>query len=146
MYWRQNRLKPLTTSAKKREERRLKQTKRYNLFLFAVVMIGFILIFINLTGQTNESTVPIDFSNENKTVREWKQSGFVKSMDDATGTLVLNETLWNDLSAPQRESVVILLRVYYAHLSDTKESNLIIKGDLSQQLLVRSEVVSISGK
>jgi len=146
MHGRQNRLKPLPISAKKREGRRLKQAKRINLILFVVVIIGFIIIFIHLIPHESEPVVPINFNDQKGTMREWIQSGFVKSMDDSTGTLVLNEALWNRLSPPQKESIVILLRGYYALNRGTKESKLIIEGDISGQLLISAEVVSISSK
>jgi hypothetical protein len=146
IYQWENKLKSLKPISNKREERRLKQIKRLNLFLLFVVIFGFIIILIDFVGHRSESAVPIDFNDQNRTIREWKQSGFVKSMDDTSRTLVMNETLWNELSTPRKESVVIFLRGYYAQQSGTKESKLTIKGDVSQKLLVSSEVASISSK
>jgi hypothetical protein len=140
-YW-----KKIKLTSKQREERRLRQTKRLNLFLFCVVVVGLMLSLFHFIGRYKGSDVSIDFADRQSTIRTWKQSGFVKSMDDTAGTLVMNEALWNKLSTPQKESVVILLRAFYAERSGTKESKLIIKGDLSQKLLVSREVVSISGK
>jgi cell division protein FtsI/penicillin-binding protein 2 len=146
MYNRKIKLRPLTPYEKKRAENRLKQAKRLNLFLLFVVIIGFILILRYLLGHSIKSVVPINFSDQKGTLGEWVQSGFVRSIDDSTGTLVLNEALWNQLSTPQKESVVILFRGFFARKRGTKESKLIIKGDISRQLLVSTEVVSISSK
>ena len=146
MYRRQIRLKPLLISAKKREEMRLKKARRTNLILFIVVIIGFIIILIKLIPHGSKPVVPINFNDQKGTLGEWVQSGFVRSMDDSTGTLILNEALWNQLSTPQKESVVILFRGFFARKRGTKESKLIIKGDISRQLLVSTEVVSISSK
>ena len=123
-----------------------KQIKRLNLVLLFVVILGLIIILIDFVGHHNEAAVPLDFVDQNGTIRGWKQSGFVKSMDDTTQTIVINEALWNELSTPQKESVVIFIRGYYAQQGGTKESRVIIKGDLSQKLLVSSEVTSISSK
>jgi cell division protein FtsI/penicillin-binding protein 2 len=146
MYNRKIKLRPLTPYEKKRAENRLKQAKRLNLFLLFVVIIGFILILRYLLGHSIKSVVTINFSDQKGTLGEWVQSGFVRSIDDSTGTLVLNEALWNQLSTPQKESVVILFRGFFARKRGTKESKLIIKGDISRQLLVSTEVVSISSK
>ena len=146
MYNRKIKLRPLTPYEKKRAEKRLKQAKRLNLFLLFVVIIGFILILRYLLGHSIKSVVTINFSDQKGTLGEWVQSGFVRSIDDSTGTLVLNEALWNQLSTPQKESVVILFRGFFARKRGTKESKLIIKGDISRQLLVSTEVVSISSK
>jgi hypothetical protein len=146
MYRRQYALKPLTRSEKKREERRLRQTKRLNLILLCVVILGFIVIIVKLRKHDDVPLVLLDFRNQPLTIREWKQSGFIKSINDSTGTLVMNEAQWNDLPVQQREGVVIFLRRYYARRSNTNESKLIIKGDVSQQLLVSSDVVTITGK
>jgi cell division protein FtsI/penicillin-binding protein 2 len=146
MYNRKIKLRPLTPYEKKRAENRLKQAKRFNLFLLFVVIIGFILILRYLLGHSIKSVVTINFSDQKGTLGEWVQSGFVRSIDDSTGTLVLNEALWNQLSTPQKESVVILFRGFFARKRGTKESKLIIKGDISRQLLVSTEVVSISSK
>lgn len=142
----ENNLKPLRTIPNKRKEKRLKQIKRLNLFLSFIVIIGFVIVLNNIIGHNSESPVSIDFNDQKKTMREWKQSGFVRSIDNATRTLIMNETLWNELSAPQKESVVIFLRGYYTQQGGTKESKLIIKGDISQKLLVNSEVATISSK
>lgn len=146
MHWKQNRLKPFLISAKKREEKRLKNVKRINLILFVVVVIGFIVIIISLKKHDYKPVVPINFNDQNGTMREWVHLGFVTSLDDSTGTLVLNEAQWNKLSTPQKESVVILLRGYYTHMKGTKESKLFIEGDISRQLLVSADVASISSK
>ena len=146
MHWKQNRLKPLPVSARKREEKRLKQAKRINLILFIIVIIGCIIIFITTTKYNSEPVVSINFNDQQGTMREWVHSGFVMSLDDSTGTLVLNEALWNKLSTAQKESTVILLRAYYARMKGIKESKMIIKGNVSGQLLVSTEVVSISCK
>ena len=144
MYQRQIKLRPLTASEKKREEKRLKRAKRFNLFLLFVVIVGFVIILRHITGHGSKSVVAINFSDPKWTITEWKESGFVKSIHNSTATVVIDEARWNELSTPQKESVVMLLRSYYARQSGTKESKLIIKGDLSEQLLVSSEVVSIS--
>jgi hypothetical protein len=146
MYSRKIKLRPLTPYEKKRAEKRLKQAKRLNLFLLFVVIIGFILILLHVIGHESKSVVTINFSDQKETITEWRESGFVKSINNSTGTLVIDEARWNELSTPQKESVVMLLRSYYARQSGTKESKLIILGDLSKQLLVSSEVVSISIK
>jgi len=80
------------------------------------------------------------------TITEWKESRFVKSINNSIGTLVINEARWNELSTPQKEGVVKLFRSFYARQSGTKESKLIIEGDFSGQLLISAEVVSISSK
>jgi hypothetical protein len=111
-----------------------------------VVIIGFILILLHFKGHESKSVVTINFSDQKGSITEWRESGFVKSINNSTGTLVINEARWNELSTPKKEGVVMLFRNYYARQSGTKESKLIIKGDLSGQLLVSSEVVSISSK
>jgi hypothetical protein len=146
MYSKKITLRPLLPYEKKRAEKRLKQAKRLNLFLMSVVIIGFILILFHAIGHRSKSVVPINFSNQKGTITEWRESGFVKSINNSTGTLAIDEARWHELSAPQKESVVMLLRSYYARQSGTKESKLMIKGDLSGQLLASSEVVSISSK
>jgi hypothetical protein len=146
MYSRRITLRPLSPYEKKRAEKRLKLTKRLNLLLLFVVIIGFILILLQFIGHKSKSVVTINFSDQTGTITEWRESGFVKSINNSTGTLVINEARWNELSAPQKEGVVMLLRSYYASQSGTKELKLIIKGDLSEQILVSSEVVSISSK
>ena len=146
MYSRRITLRPLSPYEKQRAEKRLKQAKRLNLLLLFVVIIGFILILSHFIGHESKSVVTINFSDQKGTITEWRESGLVKSINNSTGTLVINEAQWNELSTPQKEGVVMLFRSYYARQSGTKESKLIIKGDLSGQLLVSSEVVSISSK
>jgi hypothetical protein len=134
--WDEDRLQRLQKFTVEREERRLAKARRLVLVLAIVASLGVTSIVIEMMTRDQQVAIPINFMDQKGTVAEWMQSGFVKSIDDSAFTIVIDETLWNEMSGARKKAVAMLLRAYYPQRGGGNTFRLTVRGHSSQKLLV----------
>ena len=102
-----------------------------------IACIGAAIIVLDLERQRTVLPLTIDFLHQDATVAEWWHSGFLRSLDQTTGTLEVNEEMWRKLAHDQKMGVASLLKWYYSEHNEPRLMMLTVKGDVSQEILVR---------
>jgi len=134
--WDEEKVKQLQKFAAKREERRIAEARKHVRVLAIIALLGFIAIVVEIITRDKPVTVPINFLDQKGTVAEWRQSGFLKSVDDSASKFVFDEAIWNKVSEARKNAVAMLLRAYYTEKSGGKAFRITMIGNSSQKVLV----------
>lgn len=134
--WDEDRLQRLQKFAAEREERRHAKARKLVRVLAIVALLGLTSIVIEMLTRDKPVAVPINFLDQKGTVAEWRQSGFVKSIDDTAFKIVIDEALWDKMSGARKNAVAMLLRAYYTQKGGGNKFRLAVMGNSSQKLLV----------
>lgn len=117
--------------------RRTVNRKRLILILASIVVIAGALVVTDILVRTTRPLISIDFLNQEQSLAEWWRVGFVRSMNDSTGAMIVNEEIWMKLSKDQRMGVASLLRWHYSNRSTRGFGRLTVEGDVSGDTLAR---------
>ena len=107
------------------------------LLLAGIACLGAATIVWDLERQQSVPPLLIDFVRQDSTVAEWWHIGFLRSIDQTTGTLEVDEEMWKKLTHDQKMGVASLLKWYYTEHNEARLMRLTVKGDASQEILVR---------
>lgn len=105
--------------------------------LAAVALIGAVLIVADMMSRKSGAGPAIDFRNQQATIVHWLSTGFVKSIDDSSGTVVVNEKTWVSITRDKRMGIALFLRDYYSTRNGKQLKSLTVKGDASMDILAR---------
>ncbi|MFH0989504.1 MAG: hypothetical protein V1799_05740 [bacterium] len=134
--WDPEKIKRLKKAAAQRERVRIAKLKRTIRYLLVVVVLGAVLILYDVFTSSNEPGISLNFINQEGTISGWIKTGFVKSKNDSTVTLVIDEEMWNAISDDKKMGVVLLLKAYYMGKINRTKAVLTIKGNQSTTPLV----------
>ena len=140
MHWDKDKELRLQKYAAKSQERRLKRTKSLVRLFTVVVVLGLGLIVRDLLTRNSEPHIMIDFLNQKMTIADWEQSGFLKSLNDSSGIVVVDEAMWKRISQDKRIGIASLLRAYCISRSPKLLHRLSIEGDDTHAVLLRIEI------
>jgi hypothetical protein len=117
---------------KKTSENRTRELVR---IIIGMVILGGAVVLIDNLTRDKGALVPIDFKDQAGTVTNWKRIGFVKSIDESTAEVVVDESEWKEMLVGERHAVVMLLASYCTAKNQKPDYRLTIKGNVSQKLL-----------
>ncbi|HTR80955.1 MAG TPA: hypothetical protein VMM58_04935 [Bacteroidota bacterium] len=136
MGWKQEqRERILDKAATVTEARIRKRNKSLVKMIIATAILGTAVILIDNATRSKGALLPIDFTNQPSTVSTWKRMGFIKSIVDTSSSVVVDETLWENMSHGERQAVVMLLASYCATENHRSDYRLTINGHLSHTVL-----------
>ncbi len=139
MVWNNDKAKRFQRYAATLQEKRLARMKRLVRTLGIVVVLGLVAIIIDVSTRSSEPKIRIDFINQAATIEEWKQTGFLKSVNDTAIALVFDEAMWQKIPTEKKVAVASLLKAYYGQRK-WGSNRLVITGDLSGRIFASVEL------
>jgi hypothetical protein len=100
-----------------------------------VTVLALIVFGVDLITREKGARLPMDLRDQEGTVAEWKRDGFVKSIDNAAATVVVDEAVWKEISHDEKTTIVAFLGSYCAEKRGVTQSVISIRGDNSHALL-----------
>jgi hypothetical protein len=135
MSWQEEQRNRILARAAYTEKKIRKQNKRLVRIIIGMVILGGAVVLIDSLMRDKGALVPIDFKDQAGTVTNWKRIGFVKSINESTAEVVVDEAEWKEMLLGERHAVVMLLASYCAAENQKPDYRLTIKGNVSQKLL-----------
>jgi hypothetical protein len=135
MAWQEEQRNRILARAAYTEKSIRKRNKKLVRIIIGMVVLGGAVVLIDNLTRDKGALVPIDFKDQAGTVANWKRIGFVKSIDESTAEVVVDETEWKEMLVGERHAVVMLLASYCAAKNQKPDYPLTIKGNVSQKLL-----------
>jgi hypothetical protein len=120
------------------------RNKRLIRTIIGMIALGGAIVFIDNITRDKGALVPIDFKDQKGTVTNWRSIGFVKSIDEASAEVVVDEAEWKRMSVGERRAVVMLLASYCAARNQKPDYRLTVKGDVSQKPLASVDDKSVN--
>jgi hypothetical protein len=135
MSWQEEQRNRILARAAYTEKKIRKQNKRLVRIIIGMVILGGAVVLIDSLMRDKGALVPIDFKDQAGTVTNWKRIGFVKSINESTAEVVVDEAEWKEMLLGERHAVVMLLASSCAAENQKPDYRLTIKGNVSQKLL-----------
>jgi hypothetical protein len=135
MSWQEEQRNRILARAAYTEKKIRKQNKRLVRIIIGMVFLGGAVVLIDSLMRDKGALVPIDFKDQAGTVTNWKRIGFVKSINESTAEVVVDEAEWKEMLLGERHAVVMLLASSCAAENQKPDYRLTIKGNVSQKLL-----------
>lgn len=138
--WDNDKVKRFERYAASLQEKRLARMKQLVRVLAIVAVLGLVVILIDVFTRNRVPKIPIDFIDQAGTVAEWKQTGFVKSVNDSAIAIVVDEATWQKISTEKKLAIASLLKAHYSQKGKARSDRLIITGDLSGRTFATIEI------
>ena len=135
MGWQEEQRNRILARAASTEKSIRKRNKKLVRIIIGMVVLGGTVVLIDNLTRDKGALVPLDFKDQAGTVTNWKRIGFVKSIDESTVEVVVDESEWKEMLVGERHAVVMLLASYCAAKNQKPDYRLTIKGNVSQKLL-----------
>jgi len=135
MAWMEEEQKRMIADAAERGERQRKQNKRVIRIVGIVAFLAVVVLAVEMITRDEGARLPMDLRDQDGTVAEWKRDGFVKSIDYAAATVVVDEAVWKEISHDEKTTIVAFLGSYCAEKSGAAQAVISIRGDDSHALL-----------
>ena len=143
MDWQEKQRDRILARAASTEVRIRKRNKKLLLIIIGVVFLGTAVVLMDNLTRAQGALVPIDFKDQAGTVANWIRKGLVKSIDEPTAEVVVDEAEWEEMLVGERRAIVMLLASYCASKNQKMEYRLTIKGNVTQKLLASVDDKSV---
>jgi hypothetical protein len=127
--------KRMIADAAERGAGRRAQYKKIIRIAGVVASLAVVVLAIDLFTGEKGARLPMDLGDPEGTIAEWKRDGFVKSIDYAAATVVVDEAVWKEISHDEKTTIVAFLGSYCAEKSGAAQAVISIRGDDSHALL-----------
>ncbi|MCX6133297.1 MAG: hypothetical protein NTU47_05730 [Ignavibacteriales bacterium] len=119
------------------ERGKVSQTRNKKVLRIAgiVTVLALIVFAVDLVTREKGARLPLDLRDQEGTVAAWKHDGFVKSIDNASATVVVDEAVWKEISHDEKTTIIAFLGSYCAEKSGAAQAVISIRGDNSHALL-----------
>ena len=135
MSWTEEEQKRKMADAAERAERQRKQNKKVLRIVGIVVFLAVAYLAVDMITRDKGARLPMDLSDPEGTVASWEREGFVKSIDKAAATVVVDEAVWNEISHDEKTTIIAFLGSYCAEKRGAQQAVISIRGYNSQVLL-----------
>lgn len=135
MGWKEEEQKRLLADGVERRERQRAQYKRVNRWLAVAAFGVAIVLIVDVLTSEQGAQLPMDLSDPEHTLDQWRSTGFLVSMNDTTGAVVVEDAVWNELSDDEKLTVVAFLGSYCQESIGTSEARVSIRGHTASALL-----------
>jgi hypothetical protein len=146
MAWMEEEQKRMIADTAERGEARRAQNKKIIRIAGAVAILALGVLAVDLFTGEKGARLPMDLGDPEGTVAEWEREGFVKSIDETASTIVVDETIWNDISNDEKTTIVAFLGSYCSERRGAEEPIISIRGHASKALLGSIDSVGMTIK
>jgi hypothetical protein len=128
MGWMEEEQQRMISEVTEKGERRAKEKKKSIRIAGVVAFLALLVLVVVMLVRDKGARLPIDLSNQDATIAGWKASGFVKEIDSAASTVLVDESIWNEVSHNERITIVAFLGSYYAEKRGAEQARISIRG------------------
>ena len=146
MAWKEEEQKQMIADAAERGEGRRAQYRKIIRIASVVAFLAVVVLAVDMITRDNGARLPLDLGDPEGTIAEWVREGFVKSIDDSAPTVVVDETIWNDISDDEKTTIVAFLGSYWSERHGAQETIISIRGHASKALLGSIDSVGMTIK
>ncbi|MBF8296589.1 MAG: hypothetical protein HW389_3134, partial [Bacteroidetes bacterium] len=114
MAWMEEEQKRIIADAAERGKGRRAQYKKIIRIAGVVAFLALVVLAVDMFTREKGARLPMDLGDPDGTVAEWEREGFVKSIDDTASTVVVDETVWNEISDDEKTTIVAFLGSYWS--------------------------------
>ena len=135
MPWMEEEQKRMTADVAEQGKQRRTQYKKVLRIAGIVSVLALIVFVVDLITRERGARLPLNLGDPEGTVAEWTRAGFIKSIDKTTATVVVDETLWKEISHDEKTTIVAFLGSYCAEKRGAEQAVISIRGYSSRVLL-----------
>lgn len=127
--------KQMLADAVQRGEERRAQNKKVVRIVGIVAVLAVVVLAVQMITRDKGARLPMDLNDPEGTVALWTSEGFVTSIDRTAAKVVVDESVWKEISHDEKTTIVAFLGSYCAAKRGAGQAAISIRGNTSQVLL-----------